>query len=70
MPIVHTGKTILDYFKVIKHSNGNMQYSPVKKQQQIKSSIKKTRIRSSTYFDNCIVIDDDDDDIQKIEKQW
>jgi hypothetical protein len=69
MPIVHTGKTILDYFKVIKHSNNNMQYSPVKKQ-QIKSSIKKTRIRSSTYFDNCIVIDDDDDDIQKIEEQW
>jgi len=72
LPIVHTGKTLLDYFKVVKHvsTNDNIQYSPVEKQQN-KSSIKKTRIRSSNYFDNCIVIDDDnDDDMQEIKPQW
>jgi hypothetical protein len=56
LPMVHTGKTLLDYFKVIKRN------SPIKNQQ-------KTKIRSDNYFDGCIVIDDDDDDTQEIEQQ-
>jgi hypothetical protein len=59
----HSGKTILDYFKVIKRSstNENIRYFPVKSQQK-NSLINQSRIRSANYFDSCIVIDDDEDD--------
>jgi hypothetical protein len=61
----HSGKTILDYFKVIKRSstNENIQYSPVKN-----LSINQSRIRSANYFDGCIVIDDDEDEDDNVQK--
>jgi hypothetical protein len=67
----HHGKTILDYFKVVRRSskNDNARYSSGDKQHtdQINSPIKKTKKRSANYFDGCIVIDDDDDNITKDE---
>jgi hypothetical protein len=67
----HSGKTILDYFKVIKRSstNENIRYSPVKSQQK-NSLINQSRIRSANYFDGCIVIDDDEDDAVHQVQQW
>jgi len=65
----HTGKTILNYFKVIKRSstNDNIEYSLIEQQNGL--SINKIRKRPSNYFDGCIVIDDDDENIQKIEEK-
>ncbi|CAF4058749.1 unnamed protein product [Rotaria sp. Silwood2] len=69
----HTGKTLLDYYKVIEHSseNNNIQCFPVVKQQinRMKSSINKTKERPTNYFDGCIVIDDDDDEKKKTKKK-
>ena len=72
----HTGKTLLDYFKVIKRSshNDDIQYSPGVN--QLKSTSSNETKRSANYFDGCITIDDDDmkvtaedDDIQEIERK-
>ncbi|CAF0990298.1 unnamed protein product [Rotaria sp. Silwood1] len=63
--VAHTGKTLLDYFKSVKHSskNNNIQCFPVvkKRTDRVESSINKTKERPANYFDGCIVIDDDDD---------
>ena len=48
------GRTLLDYFQVIKRSSTNFHSSP-----------KTSNIRPDNYFDNCISIDDDDDDEEK-----
>jgi hypothetical protein len=64
--MVHNGRTLLDYFKVITRSSTHDNI-PVKKQEN-KSSTHQTKAKPSNYFDGCIVIDDDDDDdIQQIE---
>jgi hypothetical protein len=58
----HTGKLILDYFKVVSRSstNNHIRYSP-----DVKQSPFTTKTRPQNYFDDCIVIDSDDDDKTK-----
>ncbi|CAF3222391.1 unnamed protein product [Rotaria socialis] len=72
----HNGKTILDYFKVIKRSpnNDNIQYFEVVKEpiDSVRSVVHATRKRLASSSDECIVLDDDDDndndDNKKINK--
>jgi hypothetical protein len=69
----HTGKTLPDYFKVIKRSSNDdyeLKVSNDSHSSTNKISLRqKIKKRSATYFDRCIVIDDDEDDIQEIKQQ-
>jgi hypothetical protein len=73
LPMGHTGKTLLDYFKVIKRSSNDDYESKVSDcahSSTNKISLRpKMKKRSATYFDGCIIIDDDEDDIQEIKQQ-